>query len=596
MPSRVDRAWSPIRKAVQGVATLARASRARWLKFLPIVERELRIAARGKATYRWRVTLVAVGLGVMGLLTWAMAADPSSMSVQGQTMFHTLLALAAVYAFMASVSVTADSVSREKREGTLGLLFLTDLRGRDIILGKLAANSLNTVYGLLGLLPLLAIPILMGGVSVNAGVVAAVGVVNLMFFNLALGIFVSTLSWDERRATFAAVITGLVVMVGPFLMGGMWVALFGRGPGWAILLSHLSPLFPLVSVVPNFTGVRAWQAFVALVPSEVLGIPVPQLVRQFLLYYGELIPSHLLGWVFLLGAGRLAERSSQSRSGGSVKRTVDERLFTAKDPQSRARHRAAMLNVHPLVWLLERHPGKRYYADGLVLAILAIWYWGYWTYGTEMFGGPSWFLVVPLAFLLHLIFASWVVAESSMRLLEDRRSGALELLLCTSLTDRDLIDGHRAALRRLFLRPILVLVAAEVYVGFTGFGGGDYQSAANGLWMMLALAFAVFLDTHALSWIALRLAVSLPTVNRVGAYSLAITPFGPVILTALIAPMLLSFSHPGWSGRFATVLGTWVVCVALVDLVVGQWLCRRSVRHELRELAVKTQPRAAVSG
>jgi ABC-type transport system involved in multi-copper enzyme maturation permease subunit len=541
-------------------------------KVLPVVERELRMAARGPATYRWRVLLVGVGLGVMGLLTWVMATQMAAQSVQGRTMFHTLLAVSVAYAFMASLTVTADSVSREKREGTLGLLFLTDLRGWHIILGKLVASSLNTVYGLLGLLPLLAIPILMGGVSVNAGVVSALAVVNLMFLCLALGIFVSTISWDERRATFAAVVTGLVVLIGPFAMGGLWVALYGRGPVLAVVVSAISPLFPLFSALPNFTGIRAWPPFY------------------------DLVPSHLLGWLLLLMAGRLSERAWQSRSGGRAKRTVDERLFTPRDPGSRSRHRRRMLEAHPLVWLLERHPGKRFYADGLVLAILAIWYWGYRSYGTEMFGGPSWFLVVPLAFLVHLIFASWVVAESSMRLLEDRRSGALELLLCTSLTDRDVIHGHRLALRRLFLRPVLVLVAAEIFVAFTGFGGGDEVAERNGRWMMLAMAFAVLADTHALSWIALRLAVSMPTVNRVGAYALAITPLGAIALTSVIAPLLLAVMEPGFNRTFPTVLATWVGCTAVIDLVVGLGWCRSSVLRRFREMAVLAQPRAAVTG
>ncbi len=549
-----------------------RATPSRFLKVLPIVERELRMAARGKATYRWRMGLVAGGLGVMALLIWALTEERASQTDQGRTVFLTLVFLSATYAFLASISVTADSVSREKRDGTLGLLFLTDLRGSDIILGKLAANSINTVYGLVGMLPLLAVPILMGGTSVTSAVIAALGVVNLMFLSLVLGILVSTISWDERRATFAAMIVGLVVMIGPFVMGGIWVALFGRGPIWAVLLSGTSPLLPLVSLVPNITGTRAWPLFL------------------------DLVPSHLLGWVLLLVAGRLAERTWQSRSGGTVKRTIDERLFTPRNPGSRSRHRGRMLDAHPLVWLLERHPGKRFYADGLVLAILAIWFWGYRAYGTEMFGGPSWFLVVPLAFLLHLIFASWVVAESSMRLLEDRRTGGLELLLCTSLTDRDLVGGHRLALRRLFLRPVLLLVAAEVLVAFTGFGGPGDASATNGMLMMLALAFAVLLDTHALSWIAIRLAISLPTVNRVGTFALAITPFGPMILTALIAPTLMSFMDPGPNRGFPIVLGTWVVCVALVDLVVGQWWCRRSVMRDFREIAARNQPGAAVAG
>ena len=43
---------------------------------------------------------------------------------------------------------TADCVSSEKRDGTLGLLFLTDLKGYDVICGKLAANSVSVLYGL----------------------------------------------------------------------------------------------------------------------------------------------------------------------------------------------------------------------------------------------------------------------------------------------------------------------------------------------------------------------------------------------------------------------------------------------------------------
>ena len=35
----------------------------------------------------------------------------------------------------------------------LGLLFLTDLRGHDIVLGKLAATSLRAVFGLVAIVP-----------------------------------------------------------------------------------------------------------------------------------------------------------------------------------------------------------------------------------------------------------------------------------------------------------------------------------------------------------------------------------------------------------------------------------------------------------
>lgn len=545
-------------------STMVRATR-----FLPIVERELRVASRGKAPYRWRTLVVAMGLAVMAYLTLSLVAQNAPAETQGLMLFFALVAISAGYALFSGLTVTADCVSREKREGTLGLLFLTDQRGADIIFGKLTASSLNTVYGLFGLLPLLGIPIMLGGVSISSGVLATLSVVNLLFFSLSVGILVSTMSWDERRATFAAIVGGLTLVIAPFLLGGVSVWFFGRGPWTSLLISASSPAFPLISLAQNVDSTR-----VAL----------------------SLLPSHALSWICLAVAARLAERAWHSRSGNPVRRTVDERVFTPANPESRRRHRRHLLEAHPLVWLLERHPGKRFYADGLVFSIIAIWVWGYRAYGTDMFGGPTWFLIIPLAVVVHLILTSWVVAESSMRLIEDRRSGALELLLCTSLTDREIIRGHRLALRRLFLRPVLLLAAAELFVAHTGFSDSNDEGARAGRYLLWGAAAAVILDTQGLSWIALRLAVALPTVNRVGAYAMAITPLGPVVVTAIIVTAwnLTRGQETGLLGTPA-VLAVWITVVAFVNLVVSQGLCRTAVLRDFRAAAIRVQPKAATA-
>src|SRR5207247_5618088 len=72
---------------------------------------------------------------------------------------------AVVYCLLRGVGLTADCLSEEKREGTLGLLFLTDVRGYDVVFGKLVATSLNALYGVLAIVPVLAVPLLMGGVA-----------------------------------------------------------------------------------------------------------------------------------------------------------------------------------------------------------------------------------------------------------------------------------------------------------------------------------------------------------------------------------------------------------------------------------------------
>lgn len=545
-------------------------SMARAVRFLPIVERELRVASRGRGPYRWRTMVVGMGLLLMGYQTLSMASWNAAAEVQGGILFNVLVGLSSLYALLAGLTVTADCVSREKREGTLGLLFLTDQRGTDIIFGKLAASSLNTIYGLFGLLPLLGIPIMLGGVSIQAGILAALAVVNLLFFALSFGILVSTLSWDERRATFASVVGGLAMLVAPFLAGGLSVWFFGRGPAESFLVSALSPAFPLIAMLPRADANGALLS---------------------------LLPSHVLGWVALVLAARFASRSWHSRSGSPVRRTVDERVFASANPEARRRHRRNLLDAHPLVWLLERHPGKRFYADGLVFSIMAIWVWGYRNYGTDMFGGPTWFLIIPLAVVVHMILATWVVAESSMRLIEDRRSGALELMLCTSMSDDEIIRGYRLALRRLFLRPVLLLAAAEVFVAFTGFGDGSDDGARAGRNLLLAAALALLLDTQGLSWIALRLAVSLPTVNRVGAYALAITPIGPALLCAvLVTAWNLTWGVQRGNLNASQVVAVWIACVAFVNLVFAQGFSRSMVRRDFRAAAIRVQPKVATAG
>src|ERR1044071_9279281 len=88
----------------------------------------------------------AVGLSCWGLFVWSEWSTATSLG-------HSLLEIFGWTGFagcvLAPILLTADCVSRERREGTLGLLFLTDLRGIDVILGKLAAKGIVPMYCLL---------------------------------------------------------------------------------------------------------------------------------------------------------------------------------------------------------------------------------------------------------------------------------------------------------------------------------------------------------------------------------------------------------------------------------------------------------------
>src|SRR2546421_4402888 len=97
------------------------------MTFLPIVERELRVASRRRATYWNRALAALVAILVCGWLFMVSAHEP--IKAMGQLLFSIVSGIFLVTSLLAGIRHTADTLSEEKREGTLGLLFLTDLRG-----------------------------------------------------------------------------------------------------------------------------------------------------------------------------------------------------------------------------------------------------------------------------------------------------------------------------------------------------------------------------------------------------------------------------------------------------------------------------------
>src|SRR5712672_1031478 len=160
------------------------------MTFLPILARELRVASRRRITY-WIRTGAALAVMIIGTWLFLMMQNEPPQTV-AQVLFGVLTSCATLSAFVSGIRDTADCLSSEKREGTLGLLFLTDLKGYDVVLGKLAAHSLNAFYSVAAVLPMLAIPLLMGGITFGEVARTALVALNTLFFSLTAGICVSS--------------------------------------------------------------------------------------------------------------------------------------------------------------------------------------------------------------------------------------------------------------------------------------------------------------------------------------------------------------------------------------------------------------------
>src|SRR5213592_4152425 len=156
------------------------------MRFLPIVDRELRVAARRRGTSALRLLAAAAALAVT-LWLCLVPAPGQPPTALGRSLFTALSIMAFAYALLIGPFITADCLSSEKREGTLGLLFLTDLRGFDVVFGKLVSSSLASFYSLLAVVPVLALALLIGGVSLLQVLRVALVLLNTMFFSLSVG-------------------------------------------------------------------------------------------------------------------------------------------------------------------------------------------------------------------------------------------------------------------------------------------------------------------------------------------------------------------------------------------------------------------------
>src|SRR2546423_39400 len=98
------------------------------MTLLPIVDRELRVASRRRATYSSRV-MVALITAVLAL--WMMLTLPPvvSTTVAGASLFRRLSWAAVVAALISGPAATAGCLRSEKRPGTLGIL---ERIGRDL--------------------------------------------------------------------------------------------------------------------------------------------------------------------------------------------------------------------------------------------------------------------------------------------------------------------------------------------------------------------------------------------------------------------------------------------------------------------------------
>jgi ABC-type transport system involved in multi-copper enzyme maturation permease subunit len=475
------------------------------VSLLPIVERELRAAARKPSTYRARaIVALMTSLFAAGLLLVALLASTSR---TGTTFFPVLATFAFLYCLVAGARFSADCLSEEKREGTLGFLFLSDLRSFDIIAGKFTSASVRTFQGLFAFFPVLAIGLVLGGVTPGEFWRLTAVLTGTLFFSLAVGIGVSAISREAHRALAGTVLLVGLLTVGPLVLNSMLARLWPNP--WALVATSFSP-----ATAETFAFDLLYRAHADR-------------------FWSSLLLSQVVGWAFLVLAAIALPRFWQTPSsiGARFGRARRTHFISTRQMARRTRRRRQLLEINPIFWLAARHERQRLLIGGFSAVTLAT---GLLVLLLSRFlGGQTFGVATGLNWLLALFLKFWVAWQACATFAEARRTGAVELLLATPLKVDEIIDGHWRALQRTFFWPLLaalglrLLPPLESLIHQPGLRLGMLLFPIPALTLFGMATF--ILDLVALAWVGMWMGTT---------EAKAVNAFAKTILMVVIVPAI----------------------------------------------------------
>jgi len=533
------------------------------MNLLPIVERELRLASQKSGTYWTRVWIGLLGILVLGSAIMTARFAPRGMFGLA-AVFSFIRFFGVIYCLVTGVRLTSDCISQEKRDGTLGFLFLTDLRGYDVILGKLIAKGILPTYTMMAIVPLVWLVSLMGGVTGGELFYTVIALGNALFFSLAVGITVSTFFRDRRRCELVASATVFLLffVVFPLVDHLIYALMTSTAGTWVVGASPVNFLTSRVNAVANPTASGLSGNLAGLVSNGVV---------------------HLTSWCLIAIASWWAPRCWQEKPPAGARLSIKQRWaqWCYGAPRARAVRRTAALDVNPFFWRATRNR----------LRPLVPWVFIIFTFGIPAaillstgFSPPGFyvFLVFTLVFW-YLAPKIWIAREATRTLSSERAEGTLEMVLSTPLSIHEIIRGQWMGLRRCYMVavifPVVMSLTLIVMINFVP-SARWLRDIPYATTFLISGTIMFLTDCVALGWVGMWCAVKTGNAKAAGRITSSRVISYPTVLIVLSLFILTVYSEafaamgwpriPGGSplANPRLVIGLWVFIGLACDIVV----------------------------
>lgn len=488
----------------------------------PVIARELKAQARQPWTYWLRVVGGALVATAFAVASWNLrslehpvfrSAVQNPVNAFGTALFGklNLLIFLAIWVFVPLS--TADAISRERREGTLALLFLTQLHSWGIVVGKATAHILRALSLLLTMGPWLMLPVLFGGVELkDVGLALMLNSIAVLLA-LAAGLLASTIPRDWLKAVILAELLALVLFMAMLrahervLLRAMNVGVsaptattlrFGGMTPGMIISRHLfgysnssgtlRTILQRIQVTTDSSIEMSQQWFGG--PT-----PIATMETHWQTIWTNLTPPGQLAWfrgVAWMGAQAVgALLVALFLAAGCVRRSWRDplpstRILQLKQTFLSPRFQVALLrrklsrslSANPIGWLQHYSPAAR----------LVKWGWCFFVLVVEIFFSLSATDLYDAQAGLGLVLLLGLAFSATASFRNEMETGAFELLLVTPLRERQIIFGRLRGLWNQFFPALAIYGTGSIYLT----SGWASNSMAREAWLALAGLAAAF--------------------------------------------------------------------------------------------------------